>query len=86
MLDVTSPPCLPDYIKYMCGVDCGDKLITAYNSGRRSRKWWKKVFFHILELALLDSYILEGNFDIYHCSTGWKICDWLDYGLKVATN
>ena len=29
VLDASRSPCLPDYIKYMCGVKCGDQLITA---------------------------------------------------------
>ena len=57
--NVPCPPLLPDYQQYMQGVDRGDKLIGYYNIGRRSKKWWKKVFSYIIECALLNAYLLE---------------------------
>ncbi len=41
---VDCPPCLPDYQKYMHGVFRGDQMIGYYNIGRRSKRWWKRVF------------------------------------------
>ena len=38
IVDVPCPPLLPDYQKYMKGVDSGDQLIGCYNMGRRSKK------------------------------------------------
>jgi hypothetical protein len=53
MVEVSHPPLLDDYVAYMRGVDRGDQLISLYNIGRRSNKWWKKAFYHIL-----DKYVL----------------------------
>ena len=39
-LEIPCPPLLDDYVKYMRGVDRGDQLITLYNGGRHSKKWW----------------------------------------------
>ena len=39
------------------------QLIHQYNAGRMSIKWWRRVFFYLLEVALLNAYILEGHFD-----------------------
>ena len=50
----------------MRGIDRGDQLVALFNAGRRSRKWWKKVFYYILEVAILDAYILEGHSDPRH--------------------
>ena len=47
--DITCPPLLPDYQLYMRGVDRGDQMIGCYNVGRRSRKWWKRVWSHLIE-------------------------------------
>ena len=47
--DIACPPVLPDYQEFMRGVDRGDQLHTYYNIGRRSRKWWKRIFFYIVE-------------------------------------
>lgn len=41
---VQCPPLLPDYQAYMRGADRGDQMIGFYNVGRRSKKWWKRVF------------------------------------------
>ena len=57
--EVTCRPVLPDYQAYMRGVDRGDQLIGYYNIGRRSRKWWKRVFSYIIEVAALNAYIIQ---------------------------
>lgn len=56
---VAAPPCAIDYTTYMRGVDRGDQLIDLFNSGRRSKKWWKRLFFHLLECSVLNAYILH---------------------------
>ena len=53
------PPCLPDYQQFMRGVDRGDQLEGYYNSGRRSVKWWKRVFTYIVEASILNAYVLD---------------------------
>ena len=57
--DVNCPPLLPDYQQYMRGVDRGDKLIGFCNVGRGLKKWWKRVFSHMIECSILNAYILE---------------------------
>lgn len=42
----------------MGGVDRADQLITYYGYPHHSKKWWKRVFFHLLDTALVNSYIL----------------------------
>ena len=56
--DVECPPCLPDYQAYMRGVDRGDQLIQYYNVGRRSVKWWKRVFSYMIEVSALNAFVL----------------------------
>ena len=54
-------PCLhavDDYIKYMRGVDRSDQLISLCNAGRRTKKWWKRLFYHELEIAVLNAHII----------------------------
>lgn len=47
-----------DYNKFMCGVDLNDQLQISYNTYITSRKWWKRLFFFLLDLAIINSYIL----------------------------
>ena len=56
--DVNCPPCLPDYQLYMRGVDRGDQRIGYYNLGRRSKKWWKRVFAYVIECSILNAFVL----------------------------
>ena len=53
------PPCLPDYQEFMGGVDLSDQRMAYYNVGRRSRKWWKKIFSYILEACSQNAYVLK---------------------------
>ena len=48
-----------DYNKYMGGVDRNDELIGTYSSVRKSMKWTKKVAFHFIEEAILNSFLLS---------------------------
>ena len=57
--DVECPPCLPDYQKFMRGIDRRDQMMGYYNVGRRSRKWWKRVFSYLIEVCLLNAYVLH---------------------------
>ena len=52
-------PLLPDYQKFMRGVDRGDQLMGYYNVGRRSKKWWKRVFSYLIEVSVLNAYVLH---------------------------
>lgn len=55
---IMKPTCIIDYIKNMGGVDLSDQIVQYYDILRRCVKWWKKVFFHLFNLVLFDSYIL----------------------------
>ena len=83
-LQVKCPPLLPDYQKFMRGVDHGDQLISQYNAGRRSKKWWRREFFYLLEVAILNAYILEGSFDQRHNQIGRKKRDLLAFRIELA--
>ena len=48
-----------DYQKFMRGIDRGDQMMGYYNVGRLSRKWWKRVFSYLIEVCLLNAYVLH---------------------------
>ena len=84
-IDVPCPPYLPDYIKYMRGVDKGDQLVALYSAGRKSSKAWRRIFFYLLECCILNSYILEGHFNARHKDKGRKKRDMKEYKVELAT-
>jgi hypothetical protein len=47
-----------DYNRHMGYVDKVDMLANSYTASRQTWKWTKKLFFHLLDLAVLNSYIL----------------------------
>ena len=49
------PVILNDYNKFMAGVDQCDQLRSSYSLNRKSVKWWKKVFFQMLEVTVANS-------------------------------
>ena len=50
-----------DYNHHMGYVDKGDRMADSYSISRRTFKWTKKLFFHLLDLAILKSYILHSS-------------------------
>ncbi|CAL7937381.1 unnamed protein product [Xylocopa violacea] len=58
--------CIADYNSNMGAVDRVDMILSTLNSVRKSVKWYKKLFFHLLDLAIYNAYILYQN------STGSK--------------
>ena len=77
--NVECPPLLPDYQAYMRGIDRGDQLMGYYNVGRRSKKWWKRVFAYLLEVSILNAYVLQ------KFKKGETEKDFLSFRLALAT-
>jgi len=40
-------------------VDKGDRMANSYSVSRHTFKWMKKLFFHLLDLVILNSHILH---------------------------
>lgn len=65
------------YNRYMGGVDKFDQKKERYAIGRRSVKWWHRIFYFLIDLAIVNSYIL---YQISRRSQG----DQLSYRLSLA--
>ena len=46
------------YNRYLLGVDKLDQMMCYYSFIHKSVKWWRKVFFWILELTVVNFYII----------------------------
>ena len=55
---VKKPSVIVAYNKKMGGVDCNDQLLKYSAFSRRTLKWWKKVFFRLLNLAMVNAFVL----------------------------
>ena len=47
-----------DYMQNMNGVDLLDQMISYAPMARKTMKWWKKVAFHLLTLAMVQAQCL----------------------------
>lgn len=50
------------YNEIMGGVDLSDQKMQVYDLGRKSKKWWKKVFIRLLMSAVVNSWIVFKEF------------------------
>lgn len=45
----------------MRGVDLSDQLLQCYQVLRRTRKWWKTLFFHFMDISATNAHIIHGQ-------------------------
>ena len=56
--DVRKPVVVERYNEFMGGVDTGDQLLSYYGFSHRTLKWWRRAFFHLIEVAIVNAYIM----------------------------
>ena len=52
------PQAVNEYNKYTLGVDRMDQRLSYYQFTHKSVRWWRKVFFWMLDVAVVNSYVL----------------------------
>ena len=57
------PTMIDEYNHYMGGVDKLDQLIYTNSFIKKSKKWWKNVFFCLLEISVINVRILYMKFN-----------------------
>ena len=56
--NIMKPHCIVEYNQNMGAVDKTDMMITSIESVRKTIKWYKKLFFHMLDITVLNSHCL----------------------------
>jgi len=59
--EVIIPESISHYIDGMDGVDSFDQLSSYYIPNLKSKRWYMKAFFHLLEISIMNSYIIYSN-------------------------
>lgn len=47
-----------DYNKNIGYIDYFDQMKSTYEINRKSKKWWHRIFFHFLDVTLINSFLL----------------------------
>jgi len=58
-VDVTCPAAVAFYNKHMGGVDLHDHKRKLYSCSRKSQKWWPRLFYFLVDVAVVNAHILE---------------------------
>ena len=59
---IFKPEPVVQYTSKLGGVDKGDQLMSYYSFLHRSVKWWRKLFVHMLNMLMLNAFILHNKF------------------------
>ena len=57
-IEISFPEIVKIYQIFMKGVDISNQLISYYEIDMRMRKWWKRLFNHLIDIAVVNSFIL----------------------------
>ena len=82
MLPIGCPQCGILYNQYMRGVDVLSQLQSYYSIGTRVHKWWHRPFWWLLDIAIINSYILYKE----HCqNSNQKAITHKQYRIQLMT-
>ena len=57
-MPVPTHPIIPNYIKYMRGVDMFDQSMNDYNTSQRSNRWYMRIFYYLLNAVLSNMQVV----------------------------
>ncbi|CAG5047494.1 unnamed protein product [Parnassius apollo] len=60
-VDILCPKSITEYNSHMRGVDLLDSFLDRYHIRVKSRKWYIRIFFHLFDLAVINSWIIYKN-------------------------
>ena len=79
---VSIPAPFRKYNTFMGGVDLNDQYRSYYPSGRTGKKWWRYIFWFLLDVSICNAMVLEKLSS--HAATGRKRRGLLQYKLQLA--
>ena len=63
-MELPLPAAIKQYNRFMGGVDMSDQLISYHRVLRQTKKYWKTLFYHLLEICLTNAAILDKWFSM----------------------
>lgn len=59
--EIACPEAIGFYNNFMGGVDLADQMSGLYDMDRKSGKWWKKVFFRLVMVVAVNSWVIYND-------------------------
>lgn len=56
------PEAIIGYNTFMSGIDRQDQMLAYYPCNRKTIRWYKKIFFHVLQMSLLNAHYLYNKY------------------------
>jgi len=80
---VEIPEIITDYNCYMSGVDVVDQHLVYYAIGRKGLKWWRRVFYCLLEMSIVNAYAIyklnnpgtKMSHKKFRCQLAYSLCE-----------
>lgn len=57
-IDVNCPSVIQEYNKSMGGVDLADMLISLYRTSFKTKRWYIKILFHLVDIAKVNAWLI----------------------------
>lgn len=74
-VEIDCPNIIKQYNKHMGGVDLTDSLIGRYRIKMKSRKWYIRIFYHLIDITVVNSWILYKKVCLVREETPMSLCD-----------
>lgn len=58
-ISITCPKLIKEYNMHMGGVDLMDSFLGRYRIRMKSRKWYMRIFYHLLDLTVINAWVLH---------------------------
>jgi len=82
---IQCPGIVPVYNRHMGGVDLLDSLVGLYRTRIRSKKWYHRIFFHFMDVVIVNSWLLYKRMNqAQDSSLAQKPMRLLEFKEKVA--
>ena len=57
-VSLPQPRAIQDYNQFMNGVDRSDQMLSCHNTSLKYYRWWKALFFHVVDIAVVNGFLL----------------------------
>ena len=55
---ISCPEIIEDYNTFMGGIDMADQTMCYYSLGRKTLKWWRRVFWRLHDMAITNAFVI----------------------------